>query len=149
MALDAVACSIINLKPDLVPTAAPGEKAGLGTYHEANIEVVGGNMADFFCKDFEVVRKPVEHVASGALRNYIKNRINPRPVIANDLCTMCGTCVKHCPVRPKAVDWVNDDKTRPPVHNYSRCIRCFCCQEMCPEGAISIKNTLLGKLLFH
>jgi uncharacterized protein (DUF362 family)/NAD-dependent dihydropyrimidine dehydrogenase PreA subunit len=149
IALDAVACKMINLNPEFVPTAAPGEKAGLGTYHEENIEVAGANVNDFICPDFDVVRKPVEHAASGALRTYIKNRINPRPVINKALCTRCGICVQHCPVTPKAVDWLNGDQSRPPAHNYGRCIRCFCCQELCPEGAISIKNTLLGRIFFR
>ena len=149
IALDAVACKIIDLNPAFVPTAAPGEKAGLGTYHYENIEVVGGNVDDFICTDFDVVRKPVEHIASGAIRKFFKNRTNPRPVIDKELCTKCGTCVRHCPVTPKAVDWVDDDESRPPAHDYGRCIRCFCCQELCPEGAISIKETLLGRLFFR
>ncbi len=149
VALDAVACKIIDLNPAFVPTMAPGEKAGLGTYHDANIEVVGDKADGFICKDFDVVRKPVEHAASGALRIFFKNRTNPRPVIDSAVCTKCGTCVKHCPVTPKAVDWVGGDEKLPPKHYYDRCIRCFCCQELCPEGAISIKETLLGKIFYR
>lgn len=149
IALDAVACKIIALDPAFVPTAEPGERAGLGTYHEANIEVVGEKVDDFTCPDFDVVRKPVEHASSGRIRIFIKNRTSARPAINKDLCTKCGTCVKHCPVTPKAVDWVNGDESRPPAHNYSRCIRCFCCQELCPEGAISVKETVLGKLFYR
>jgi uncharacterized protein (DUF362 family)/Pyruvate/2-oxoacid:ferredoxin oxidoreductase delta subunit len=149
VALDVVACKIINLNPEYVPTMPPGEKAGLGTYHEANIEVVGDKLEDFICKDFDVVRKPKEHATRGRVRAYINNRISPRPVIDEMLCTKCGTCIKHCPVTPKAVDWIDGDKTRPPKHNYDRCIRCYCCQELCPEGAISIKETLLGKIFFR
>ncbi|MHB8104439.1 MAG: DUF362 domain-containing protein [Dehalococcoidales bacterium] len=149
IALDAVACKIINLNPAFVPTAAPGENAGLGTYHDENIEVVGAKVDDFICRDFDVVRKPVEHAESSALRVFIKNQINPKPVIDKTLCTKCGTCVRHCPVTPKAVDWIDGDQSRPPKHHYGRCIRCFCCQELCPEGAISVKNTLLGRLFFR
>ena len=149
IALDAVACRIINLNPFFVPTAEPGEKAGLGTYHDENIEVVGASVEDFICKDFDVVRKPVEHATGGAIRAFWKNQTNPRPVIDKASCTRCGTCIKHCPVTPKAVDWENGDKTRPPVHNYGRCIRCFCCQELCPEGAITIKNPILGRIFFR
>ena len=46
----------------------------------------------------------------------------------------------------KAVDWQNGDKTKPPIHNYNDCIRCYCCQEMCPEGAIFIDRPFLGKI---
>jgi uncharacterized protein (DUF362 family)/Pyruvate/2-oxoacid:ferredoxin oxidoreductase delta subunit len=149
VALDAIACKIINLDPAFVPTMEPGEKAGLGTYHEENIEVVGGKIEDFICRDFDVVRKPMQHVTGGGLRNFLKNRISSRPVIDKALCNRCGTCVQHCPVNPMAVDWVDNDKTRPPTHNYDRCIRCYCCQELCPQGAISIKETVLGRMFFR
>ncbi len=148
IALDAIACKIIDLNPAFVPTSAPGERAGLGTYHYENIEVVGANVEAFVCKDFEVVRKPPVPATSGRVRTFIKNRTSPRPAIDKALCTSCGTCVRHCPVTPKAVDWVGGDESHPPAHNYNRCIRCFCCQEVCPEGAISIKETLLGKIFF-
>jgi uncharacterized protein (DUF362 family)/Pyruvate/2-oxoacid:ferredoxin oxidoreductase delta subunit len=149
IALDAIACKIINLDPAFIPTSEPGEKAGLGTYRDENIEVMGGKIEDFICKDFKVVRKPPEHTASGRTRNFIKNRISARPVIDKALCNCCGICVEHCPVNPKAVDWVKNDKSRPPKHNYDRCIRCYCCQELCPQGAITIKETVLGRLFFH
>jgi uncharacterized protein (DUF362 family)/ferredoxin len=148
IALDAIACKIIDLNPVFVPTSAPGEKAGLGTYHYENIEVVGENVEAFVCKDFDVVRKPPVPATSGRVRTFIKNRTSPRPAIDKALCTCCGTCVRHCPVTPKAVDWVGGDESRPPAHNYNRCIRCFCCQEVCPEGAISVEETLLGKIFF-
>lgn len=149
IALDAVACKIIALDPALVPTSAPGEKAGLGTYHDENIEIVGENVEDHICRDFDVVRKPPVPAAGGRFGRFIKNRTAPRPVIDIALCTLCGTCIRHCPVNPKAVDWMDGNESRPPVHNYNRCIRCFCCQEMCPEGAISVKEPLLGKIFIR
>jgi uncharacterized protein (DUF362 family)/ferredoxin len=148
VALDAIACKIIDLNPALVPTSQPGEKAGLGTYHFENIEVVGGNVEAFICKDFDVVRKPPVPATSGHIRTFIKNRTSARPAIDKALCTRCGICVRHCPVTPRAVDWIGGDESRPPAHNYGRCIRCFCCQEMCPESAISVKETLLGKIFY-
>ena len=60
---------------------------------------------------------------------------------------MCGTCVAVCPVEPKAVLFAGDDRTRPPVHEYDRCIRCYCCQEMCPEGAIELRVPFLGRVI--
>jgi len=54
--------------------------------------------------------------------------------------------VKHCPADPKAIDWHNGDKSKSPSYKYERCIRCFCCQELCPELAISVKTPLFGKV---
>ena len=33
------------------------------------------------------------------------------------------------------------------MYNYDRCIRCYCCQEMCPEKAIGIKKSLMAKII--
>jgi uncharacterized protein (DUF362 family)/Pyruvate/2-oxoacid:ferredoxin oxidoreductase delta subunit len=145
VALDAVACRIIDLNPEIVPTAKAGEKAGLGTYHAENIEIVGEPLVSFIDKTFEVIRTAPPSYTSGRIRTFIKNRITRRPVIDKIKCTQCGTCVRLCPVEPKAVDWVEGDKSKPPKHNYDRCIRCYCCQETCPEGAISIAIPWLGR----
>jgi uncharacterized protein (DUF362 family)/Pyruvate/2-oxoacid:ferredoxin oxidoreductase delta subunit len=149
IALDAIACKIINLNPAFVPTSEPGERAGLGTYHYENIEVVGESIEAFICRDFDVVRKPPVPVTAGRVRTLLKNQISPRPTINKKLCTSCGTCVSFCPVTPRAVDWVGGDESKPPAYNYDDCIRCFCCQEVCPEGAISTKEPLLGRVFFR
>jgi ferredoxin len=149
VALDAVACRIINLDPEFVPTSAPGERSGLGTYHLENIEVVGDKLDPFVAEDFDVVRRPPASVKTGIMRTFLRNQLCPRPVIDEALCTNCGTCVKVCSVDPKAVDWHSGDKAGHPTFNHNRCIRCFCCQEMCPEGAITIRDSLLGRLFFR
>lgn len=147
VALDAVACRIINLKPEFVPTALAGEKAGLGTYDKEDIEVVGEVLESFIVNDFNVVRRPPLSVSSNGLVRFFKNQICEKPVIDRQKCTACGTCVKMCPVQPRAVDWHSGDNNKPPSYRYDRCIRCFCCQEICPEGAISIVKPLLAKIM--
>jgi len=147
VALDATMARLAALEPSFVPTADPGERSGLGTYHEENIEIVGDKLADFICPDFDVVRRPVEAATGGKVRTFAKNRMSPRPVIDATKCTRCGTCVAHCPVTPKAVNWKEKERTSPPVYNYDRCIRCFCCQELCPQAAITIRQPLLGRLI--
>lgn len=159
LALDAVACRIINLDTALVPTFEPGEEAGLGTYRKENIELLGENIEGLVCKDFDVVRKrrlptPVAEDGKGLkakihgwLLSFIKKTICQRPVIDKEKCTSCGTCVRSCPVKPKAVDWHRGNESRPPVHDYNLCIRCFCCQEYCPEGAISVREPLIGRVM--
>jgi uncharacterized protein (DUF362 family)/ferredoxin len=149
IALDSIACKIINLDPTFVPTSEPGEKSGLGTYRYENIELVGDDIEQFINREFDVIRKPPIHSSSGRMKTFIKNQLCPRPVIDRTRCTNCGVCVTMCPVSPKALNWHDDNRTIPPQYNYSNCIRCFCCQELCPEGAISIHETLPGRILFH
>jgi uncharacterized protein (DUF362 family)/ferredoxin len=147
IAMDATACRIIGLDPEAVPTSAPGERAGLGRYRPEEIEVVGADIESFADPDFEVIRTPPASCDGGRVKSFVKNRICERPVIDKAKCTNCGTCVRMCPVEPKAVDWHNGDKSKQPTHKYGRCIRCYCCQETCPEGAISVESPLMGKVL--
>ena len=146
IALDATACRIAYLDPEIVPTSKPGEKAGLGTYHIENIELMGGALESFVDTSFEINRTPPMHGSGGRLRVFLKNRITQRPVIDKAKCTCCGICITMCSVQPKAVDWYKGDKSRPPRHDYNRCIRCYCCQETCPEGAIYLSSPLLGRI---
>ncbi len=149
VALDAVACKLIDLNPEWVPTSKPGEKCGLGTYNFENIEISGEQIEPLIIKDFQVVRKAVPPATSGAFRTFLKNQATPRPVVDPAKCTACGTCIKMCPVGPTALDWIQLETGKIPKHRYSQCIRCYCCQELCPEGAITVRTPWLGKLLFR
>ena len=152
VALDATMCRIIDLNPEFVPTSQPGKDWGLGTFLAKEIELLGDPLESFVNRNFNVVRAPVKSVTSpsGVVTTF-KNLVSPRPVIEADKCGQCGLCVNVCPVSPKAVDWRDGDtlRAKPPRHTYERCIRCFCCQEVCPERAIRVQTPLLGRLLYR
>jgi uncharacterized protein (DUF362 family)/NAD-dependent dihydropyrimidine dehydrogenase PreA subunit len=148
IALDAVACAMIALDPEHVPTSKPGERSGLGTYHIENVEVVGGEVGEFTLPDFEVTREPPVPAVEGRLRTLLRDRTTPRPVIDPAICSGCGTCVRMCPVGPSALDWMRGEAGKMPGHDYRHCIRCYCCQEVCPEGAITVKKPLLSRVIF-
>lgn len=143
VALDATASRIINLNPLYVPTTLLGAESGAGTFMEKEIEIVGDELNDFICKDFNVVRTPVKTVKKSQVVSFLTNRLVAKPVIIPDKCTQCGTCVQSCPVEGKAVNWSDGDRTKAPVYDYNKCIRCYCCQEMCPEGAIILKDPMI------
>jgi len=147
IALDATAARMINLAPEIIPTSRPGEEWGLGVHRKEAIEIVGDPLEQFLNPDFDIERTPVPIVADRRGVSFIKNLISPRPVIDEEKCEKCGICVKACPVTPKALNWVNDDKSRPPAYTYTRCIRCFCCQELCPESAIHVEMPWLGRFI--
>lgn len=148
VACDATACRIIALNPEYVPTSREGYRAGLGTYKEKEITVVGDTIQMFFDKSFRAVRHPAVSVSGTGIAAQIKLKMLPKPVNDPALCTACGRCVDTCPVQPKALQWKkNSGKKDPPVYTYSECIRCFCCQEICPEKAIYIKTPFINCLL--
>ena len=61
---------------------------------------------------------------------------------AGERCTGCGSCAKQCPVG--AIRMV-DGRAR---MDAARCIRCYCCHELCPQLAVELRRPWLGRLLF-
>ena len=148
VALDAVACKIIDINPEYVPTCRIGQKAGLGTCSFDKIEIVGDPVEEFIDKTFKVVRKPPLFANGEGVIRHINNILMPKPTIDQSLCTNCGDCITICPIEPKVLYWTDGNKSEtPPEYDYSRCIRCFCCQETCPEKAISIITPPMGRIL--
>ncbi len=155
VALDATACRLIDLDPALVGTVTSGGESGLGVWLAEEIELVGDALDSFAVRDFVANRSggsTTGRGVGGPLGRRIRSLIVPRPVIVEERCTRCGTCVEVCPVEPNAVDWVaGEDATgrerHVPVYDYAQCIRCYCCQEMCPERAIEVDIPLLGRFV--
>jgi ferredoxin len=66
--------------------------------------------------------------------------LSVKPQIDKQLCRGCGICVKGCPRR--AIEIV-DNISR---INNRKCIRCYCCHELCPYGSIHLKVPLVNKI---
>jgi uncharacterized protein (DUF362 family)/Pyruvate/2-oxoacid:ferredoxin oxidoreductase delta subunit len=147
VAMDAVACRLVNLDPRFVPVLQPGQDAGLGTWDASCIDLAGDDIRKFVKHDFKVTRSPPVSLPERGVTRLIRNAIVTKPVISSRACTRCGSCIRACPVQPKALAWGADGNKYPPRYEYGRCIRCFCCHEICPSSAIRIATPTLGKLL--
>jgi len=146
VALDATVCEIIGLDPSLVLPIVYGNESGLG--RASDIEWMGDPIETLAANDFDVNRRPSSTTGGPGRTSRLARRfVVPRPVIRPERCTLCGTCVAVCPATPKAVRFDGVNRSRPPVHRYDACIRCYCCQEMCPEGAIELRVPLLGRAI--
>lgn len=147
VALDAAVCKLINLDPGLVEPLVFGEQFGLGTTTE--IDYVGDPIKDFIQPDFFVNRRHGKTTSSTSFlgTSFMRRYSAPRPTIYPEICTKCGRCIEVCPAQPKALSWDRGQKIDPPVYDYSKCIRCYCCQEMCPFNAIYVKIPPLGKII--
>ena len=143
VALDSVVCSLMHLDPTLFPTNVQGEKMGLGTWREADIEVITREGVWDLTKVKETYGKPDYDVdrskeVKKLWRNirFIARHFQRKPYIVEKDCIRCGICVDACPVDGKALVL---NKPAAPVYDYKKCIACFCCQEMCPKKAIKVK----------
>ena len=139
VALDATVCRLVDVNPEYSYTVSLGMKAGHGTYKSSEITLLGDPLESFIARDFNINRNPISNIRGEGVFSFDNDAGVSRPYIADENCRRCGICIDICPISPKAVDWKDNDRTRPPAHDYSRCIRCFCCQEMCPHGAIVIQ----------
>ncbi len=130
VALDAVIATMMGCEPRRLRFLQKAKEAGLGDYDLNTIEVVGGLK---LLPDFKLPPLGGEATAHNvALQEMIHHRTLVRPSADPELCTGCGTCVDHCPV--SALSFHEDL----PVEG-GDCIACFCCQEICPERAISLR----------
>jgi Pyruvate/2-oxoacid:ferredoxin oxidoreductase delta subunit len=147
VALDTVACRLIDLPMQFVPTIGFAQQAGLGRCDWDAIEAVGEQVEEFVDKAFDAQRRPPVSLTRTGFRRVLRELLVPRPVICARRCIRCGRCIEVCPVEPKAVDWPPNGKSHPPRHDYRKCIRCFCCQEVCPAKAIDVRTPLAGRLV--
>jgi uncharacterized protein (DUF362 family)/Pyruvate/2-oxoacid:ferredoxin oxidoreductase delta subunit len=134
-ALDITVCRMIGLEPDKVFTNRAAREMGLAT---DEIDIQG--------------RMPV-------IENYVLPEITPlvfgpkllhaamrrhlvqRPVCKESTCKLCGECWRYCPA--KAIS--HDSKK---IHfDYDKCIRCYCCIEVCPHAALMAEEPLAGRLI--
>lgn len=146
--LDVVASNIIGLEPDQVPTIGKSRDRGLVSGNIKDIEIVGEKLQEAYVKDF---KKPTLKVAFNyynvLLPKFITKRldriIKPTPGFNYETCKGCAVCEKSCP--PKAIK-MKDGK---PCIDLNKCIRCFCCHELCNFEAIDIKRPWFIKLLLR
>lgn len=65
-------------------------------------------------------------------KKILRNVFVKKPKLRRELCKGCGLCVEVCPAAAVAVSGGVVE------FDYRACIRCYCCQEMCPQGSIKV-----------
>ncbi len=66
----------------------------------------------------------------------------PKPVVDRSVCQKCGECARSCPMHTISIG--KDKKIK---INTKNCIRCFCCQELCPFDAIRVKQNPIFRFI--
>ncbi len=134
VALDVTVCRMLGIEPERLFTNRAARKAG----HMAEpIEVLGElpSVPDFVLPQIT----PLVFGPKGA-RKHLRKYLIQRPVPKESICKLCGDCWRYCPA--EAIFHENK-KLR---FDYDKCIRCYCCLEVCPHGALKAEEPPLGKL---
>jgi uncharacterized protein (DUF362 family)/Pyruvate/2-oxoacid:ferredoxin oxidoreductase delta subunit len=132
LSLDQIVCDLLGISRKSLLTNRVAFERGLG---KDGIKVVGERVEDVRIPRFQfpTLSQPDWNLP-GFLKRALKNALTSKPVIQEEVCSACDRCSEICP--PKALARNGKDL----IFDYGRCIRCLCCLEVCPEGAISIKQ---------
>lgn len=99
--------------------------------------VNGYDLIDWGIPTISAVRMPkttmsIQWNLRGRVGEAVRGLLVRKPRQVGNRCTGCTVCVQVCP--PQALRLVNGV-----LHfDYQKCIRCYCCQEMCPTGSIKV-----------
>jgi uncharacterized protein (DUF362 family)/ferredoxin-like protein FixX len=109
--------------------------------HLKDIEVVGsGKDIKFAFKRPHTYESMQDTYVPKFILKLGQNQLTSKPVI-NKNCVGCRRCEHHCP--PKAINI----KAQRAVIDYHKCIRCYCCQELCEHQAVDLKDGWILALL--
>lgn len=134
-ALDAAVCAMLGLGEDELLTTRAAMRAGL-TSGSPTIDGVLPSVPDMRLPDIApLVFGPK------ALHRFMRRHLVQRPVCDAALCRHCGECWRLCPAHAIA------RADRGLRYDYDRCIRCYCCVEVCPHGAITARETPVGRVV--
>lgn len=135
VAADRVICKILGLPPEELATHRAAVGLGLGG---GTLRVIGDLP---ILRDFQFPHLGPLIYGPRPLHPFVRRHLLQKPVADTRLCGVCGKCWQYCPAKA-----ITRDQTRI-VFDYDKCIRCCCCQEVCPEGAIWIKEPWPGRLV--
>jgi ferredoxin len=137
LALDTVAAAMVNLQEQHIWTQRVARQTGRQGVSLHELELHGVSLATLKTTRFRpATNADVNFGLPTPVKNLLKNAITAQPEITRD-CQRCGHCITHCP--PQAM---TQDAQGIKI-DYGRCIRCFCCQELCPYGAIITQQGVL------
>ncbi len=144
-ALDYVACNMMGFDWRKVPVVWQSlhEEGILPSRIEIPQEWEGFQFENVKLGSVNFSSKMMNHIPSLA-KKFIKTQFEFYPDF-NDDCRLCQVCVKSCPVQ--AISYTKGDKH--PLINYTKCINCLCCHELCPYRAVYIHKSRFAKLFIH
>ncbi len=139
LSLDQIVCDLLGISRESLLTNRVAFEQRIG---KDRIDIFGEKVEAVKISNFQfpTLSQPDWNLPR-FLRKALKNALTSKPVIEEEVCNACDRCTEICP--PKVLARNGKDY----IFDYGQCIRCFCCLEVCPEGAISIKPGWALKLV--
>jgi uncharacterized protein (DUF362 family)/Pyruvate/2-oxoacid:ferredoxin oxidoreductase delta subunit len=142
--LDMIASQIAGYDPMHIPTSRTAFFRKKWLNSEEDIIYDGQELSSLIIKNFRKI--PISDNNNIVLqfimrRIKVLRKLERRPVFIHENCTGCQKCVNICPVQ--AIKALPSEKTHI-VLTDSKCIRCFCCSEVCTDNAVDIRKKFFG-----
>lgn len=137
LALDVTVSELLGATLQRFPLAVAARERGL---LPESVEIVGQDTASLAVADFEVPELGGLTFLPGPMAGLMRRRLVSKPVQQGE-CSHCGECAEICQAQAVSLD------KQGIRFDYERCIRCYCCQEVCPSNAIGFKQGIMLRLL--
>jgi len=134
VAVDIAACRMLGIDPDRMLTNQAAANLGMVN---GPVEVEGDTVQ---VPDFQFPEIITLFFGPQFTHGLMRKHLVQRPVPVSTLCKTCGECWQYCPV--KAISHDSGKLT----FDYDKCIRCYCCLEVCPHGALRAEVPFFGKI---
>ena len=142
VALDTVVAKIMGITDREVLTTKEAALRGLGESQLTRIKIEGEDIDKLNIRPFILPKTSAKpNKLPEGIKKLVKTLIRYYPYSLPVKCIRCNHCVEICP--KKCIKLVQCGI----AIDYKKCIACFCCQEACPAAAISVKKSLLAKLI--
>lgn len=149
-AVDVVGAKLMKCDPLTLPTITVGIERGY--LDEAlSVEVLGETVEALAVQNYKTVvpdgYRPFATSMPKWMQPVVHRLTTQRPSVNRRKCRGCKKCFEHCPV--KAISMVPTQRGGLPKakFDYTKCIRCYCCQELCPFGLVKVKSGLVYKMM--
>lgn len=141
VALDAVGSHIMGYLVDEILTTQIAYQRNLGEKDFSKIEFRGITRENIVQHQILLPTNRLYQSLPDSILKLAAKLIWIRPKANEKACRKCGMCIANCPVKAmKSVDGY-------PVIDYNICIKCFCCDEICPYDAIDLQMSWLARKL--
>ncbi len=144
LVLDIIASRIAGYDPMVVPTTRTALFRKSWLQSEDDINYDGPEINSIIKEGFKKIPiSSYNNIAFKFVMNRIKvlRKLERRPVFIHEKCTGCRKCVNICPVQ--AIQQLPSKKTHIVLTDI-KCIRCFCCSEVCNDHAVEIRRKFFG-----
>ncbi|WP_035236158.1 DUF362 domain-containing protein [Desulfobacter vibrioformis] len=138
LAMDLALAPLLGAHPASFPLYGAAVRRGLAKSDGSDTQMVGDDPNGLIPKEFQLPVLESAMPVPGFLSGLIRRHLTSRPVQNPELCRGCGKCATVCP--PGSLRLVEPLRA---VIDHLTCIRCYCCQEVCPANAIHFKTGAL------